>query len=163
MGFVRAKKSSVFNALLRLLHAVWTEPFRVDDFVFRPVEYGTETSGMPEDVFKHGDWVTLGYIEPARPMDWDKFLNELFFVQWDILEKAFDIMKSKLERLGYEIEISPRPLFYVEPGDKPRIWYIVKKRGRPIAYCDLVVSVGEGEEPYAELSTVCMKVPKKSK
>jgi hypothetical protein len=133
------------------------EPFRVGDFVVR----GSETSVTPEDIFRRG-WATLGFIEPARPMSWGEFREklheELYFAEENILERAFDIMKRKLERLGYEVERSRRMLFLAD-GDEPRVWYIVKKRGRPVAYCDLTISEGEEEEdrePYAELLTVCV-------
>jgi len=153
----------MLGKIVRFLHQMWIEPFRIDKLKVKPLEEGTETSGEPEDVFKHGDWVVLGFIEPTKPMDWDDFTFELYFESEPILEKAFSILKKKLEERGYEIERAYKPLFYAE-SPKPRVWYIVKKRGKPIAYCDLVIPEPEySEEPYAELVTVCMNVPKKPK
>jgi len=151
----------MLKVLKRLVCAIWTNPFKIDDLKFEPVEEGTETSGYPEDVFEQGDWVTLGFIEPERPMDWDEFLESLYREEKEILRKTFETVKRNLERRGYDVEKSYKPLFHVEPADKPRIWYIVKKRGKPVAYCDIVIHEGEGERPYAEVSTVCMSVPEK--
>ena len=145
----------------------WIEPFKVDNLRLDPVEEGTETSGLPEEVFEEGDWVVLGDIEPEKPMDFDEFSTELYFAQEEILSKAFKILKRKLEQQGYEIELSDIPLFHATPAEKPRIWYIVKKHGKPIAYCDLTISepdiyeIEERERPFAELSTVCLSLPQR--
>jgi hypothetical protein len=75
---------------------------------------------------------------------------------------VFSVLKSELERLGYEVKRS-RGMLFLADGDEPRIWYIVKKEGKPVAYCDLFISEGEEEEdrePYAELTTVC-EVPRR--
>jgi len=145
---------------IRNICALWINPFKVRNLRVDVVEEGTETSGHPEDVFEKGDWVVLGYIEPAKPMDWERFSKELLFNERKILEEAFEYIKRNLEKKGYEVERTNRKLFYVSPEEKPRVWYIVKRRGKPVAYCDIVIREGEGEEPYAELSTVCMPVPK---
>lgn len=150
----------MLKVLKRLVCAIWTNPFKIDDLKFEPVEEGTETSGYPEDVFERGDWVTLGFIEPERPMDWDEFLETLYPKEEEILRDVFRMVERNLKKRGYEVERSFEPLFRVsEP--QPRIWYIVKKRGKPVAYCDIVIHEGEGERPYAEVSTVCMSVPEK--
>ena len=147
----------------------WIEPFKVDNLRLDPVEEGTETSGLPEEVFEEGDWVVLGDIEPEKPMDFDEFSTELYFAQEEILSKAFKILKRKLEQQGYEIELSDRPLFHATPAEKLRIWYIVKKYGKPIAYCDLVITepemteTKEGVMPFAELTTVCISVPERKR
>jgi len=152
----------MLGKIARFLHQMWIEAFKVGKLKLEPLEEPIETSGEPEDVFEHGDCVTLGFIEPTEPMDWDEFERELYSNEDEILEKAFRILKKKLEKRGYEVERTYKKLFYVEPASKPRVWYIVKKRGEPIAYCDIVISELEysSETPYAELSTVCFSAPK---
>jgi len=146
-----------------MAHGIWTRPFRTEKLKFRPVEMGYETSGHPKEVFEHGDWVTLGFVEPTRSMGLEEFSDILYFEREDIIERVFEDVKRNLERMGYSIERSYRPLFHVEEWEyKPRIWYIVKKGEKPIAYCDLIISSGEiaePGEPYAEVSTVCIRAP----
>jgi len=154
----------MLGALERLICGIWTDPFKVNNLRFEPVEEGTKTSGHPEDVFEKGDWVTLGFVEPEKPTNWDEFEEDLFEKEEEILKKAYKEIKRHLEKQGYRVVMTPVPLFYATPEEKPRIWYVVKKNGKEIAYCDIFISyerLEEESEPYAEVSTVCMHVPEK--
>ena len=109
-------------------------------WVIEPIEEGTETSGEPEEVFKHGDWVDLGYIKPTKKMSWEDFLDELWWDSSTILKRAFEKLKEKLRARGFEVVESREPLFYFE-GENPRLWYRVFKQGMAVAVCDLVVDI----------------------
>ena len=151
-----------------MAHGIWTIPFRTERLKFIPIEEGTETSGHPKNVFEHGDWVVLGFVEPTRPMDWEEFLDTLYPEREKILERVFEGVRSNLKKMGYDIERSYKPLFHVEEWEyKPSVWYVVKKNGEPIAYCELIILEGEiglpRSRPYAEVSIVCLKVSKSSK
>jgi len=132
------------------------EPFKVGKLQFVPSVDPSETDGTIEELVEVGDWITLGYIEPTKTMKYDDFLDSLYDVIRNTLEKVFDKIKRELEEAGYEVERSGRPLFYVSKA-KDRIWFKVKKNGVDKAYCEVTYD-DEPEGLNSEVYVICEPV-----